>query len=82
MAADLHVALMERVRLVREFRETESIKHVVRMLDAARDSLIAELVDVTPERLTFTQGALKQVMALSEAITGTDGYVPIAQTNL
>jgi hypothetical protein len=70
-----HQALMRHVATVREFRETESIKHVVALLQLTRASLLDDLADVAPDRLQFTQGALKQTDALLKSITGLDGFV-------
>lgn len=58
------------VATLREYVGTDCYRHLMALLEALRTSYMHDMVYVTPEALAFKQGALRQVMALLNAIDG------------
>jgi hypothetical protein len=74
---DLNRMLEARAAIVAEMRSTEPVLHVLGLLELIELSYKERLVDVTAEDLAKTQGALKQVKLLHQAISGAQGVVPL-----
>lgn len=55
---------------LRGYVGTEPHAHLVGLLEALQATYMHDLVDVTPQDLQLKQGALRQVMALTRALTG------------
>lgn len=65
-----------RVEALRAYAGTETITHLVGLLCALQTVYMHDLVDITPEALPIKQGALRQVMALLDAIDGPQALMP------
>lgn len=62
---------------MREFSGTDCMRIVVKLLDAMKDSYMSDLVHVKADDLALKQGAVRQVMALRDAIVGEQMIVPL-----
>jgi hypothetical protein len=78
MNADLLAleAANKRLEAVRAYRGTEQHTHLVGLLELLKTSYMHDLIEVTPSELQLKQGALRQVIALLDAIDGPLASVP------
>lgn len=63
-------AIEERAKVLREYAGTDISRHFVLMLELLRASYMNDLVAISQQDLPAKQGALRQVMALHQTLTG------------
>ena len=71
-----HDALIETVRDVRAYADSDLSKHVIDMLDALAASYCLDLIEVTPDGLSRLQAALKQVSLLRDIFANDGVNIP------
>lgn len=74
--ADAFNQITGRVEAIRAYAGTEMHTHLLGLLEALKTTYMYDLADVSVENLRLKQGALRQVMAMLEAITSPMAGVP------
>jgi hypothetical protein len=75
-ALNLDEQIRAKTQVLRQYAETDSMVHVRGLLDLLDRSYKEQLADVAAADLAKTQGALKQVTSLRDAVFGPDGLIP------
>lgn len=78
VAADAHRQVLAHSSALREFSGTDWHAQMLGLLDALKTRYMHDLVNVQPEELQLKQGALRQVMALQNALDGEGPVDPLA----
>lgn len=60
----LRTAIADELRELQLLRATLPMRQLITLLDTLIDSHLADLVTVTPERLEFKQGCIRQLQCL------------------
>ena len=61
-------AINEQLGILLQYRASQGMAELVKMLDVLVDDTLADLAKVTPEGLQLKQGAVAQLLALRKAI--------------
>lgn len=69
-------AIEHHATIVAAYDGSEVHGHVVALLNALAESYKLDLIDVDPAGLVRVQSAIKQVLAIRNAITGSGPIVP------
>ncbi|HOW46165.1 MAG TPA: hypothetical protein P5305_04100 [Rubrivivax sp.] len=75
-AMDVLEQITGRAEALRAYAGTEVHTHLVGLLTALKTTYMHDLVQISPGELQLKQGALRQVMALLDAITGPMASMP------
>jgi len=75
-----HEALLHKAQAsmaaVREYSGTDLFNHLRELLGSLADLHTAELVNIEPEALRYKQGAIRQVIAIRDALTANETTIP------